>query len=210
MFCSKCGKEIQAGIKFCPGCGNPVEITSNPDNGQAETNQPTAQSEGADASAASSPMRAQAQPSTSPQGTNTKSYPNANAASIVYEKYKGYWSTGRLTIGIISILLFVFITFQSCAVGVGNALMESEATSGSQGAITAFCYLIAGIVGIATRNIPSKTGAFVAGGFYWVGALFTIGTGDTYGDLPLWGTLSVIFGLVFIISAIKTRGGKKG
>lgn len=25
MFCKSCGKEISAGIKFCPSCGNPID-----------------------------------------------------------------------------------------------------------------------------------------------------------------------------------------
>lgn len=48
-------------------------------------------------------------------------------------KRKGVWSSGRLTIGIISIVLFLFIALQSCAVGVGNALQENNSTSGVQG-----------------------------------------------------------------------------
>ena len=125
---------------------------------------------------------------------------------IVYMKHKGFWSTGRLVVGIFSILLFVFITFQSCVAGLGNALMENGATSGTQGMITALCYLIAGIVGIATRNSLSKIGPIITAVIYWIGALFTIGAGETYGDLPIWGTFCVIFGLVFMVAAIKTTG----
>lgn len=124
-------------------------------------------------------------------------------------KAKGYWSTARLVIGIVSILFFVFITFQSCTVGLGNALMENEATSGSQGVIMALAYCIAGIVGIVTRNSVSKGGPIAAAVIYWIGAIFTIGSGDTYEDLPIWGTIAVIFGFVFLYSAIKTTGESK-
>lgn len=124
---------------------------------------------------------------------------------IVVEKQKGFWSTGRLTIGILSILLFAFVSFQSCAAGISNALEENGATSGSDGLFVSICFLIAGIIGICTRNSASKIGAFITTAFYWIGAFMTIGTGKTYGDLPVWGTLSFIFGIVFLISAIKTK-----
>lgn len=29
MFCEKCGKKLEAGVKFCPSCGNQVEIPEN-------------------------------------------------------------------------------------------------------------------------------------------------------------------------------------
>lgn len=139
----------------------------------------------------------------------TQNSGDQNGNRNVAEKQKGYWSTARLVIGIVSILFFVFITFQSCTVGLGNALMENEATSGSQGVIMALAYCIAGIVGIVTRNSVSKGGPIAAAVIYWIGAIFTIGSGDTYEDLPVWGTIAVIFGFVFLYSAIKTTGESK-
>lgn len=127
------------------------------------------------------------------------------AKKVSIAKEKGYWSTGRLTIGIISIVLFFLVAFQSCAAGVSNAMKNNNATSGSSGLFVAFCLLIAGIVGICTRNANSKVGAIVTCIFYWLGALLTVGTGSTYGDLPIWGGISFIFGVVFAISAIKTK-----
>ena len=32
MFCTKCGKEINPGAKFCAGCGTPVEANSTTNN----------------------------------------------------------------------------------------------------------------------------------------------------------------------------------
>ena len=29
MFCEKCGKKLEDGVKFCPSCGNQVEIPEN-------------------------------------------------------------------------------------------------------------------------------------------------------------------------------------
>ena len=49
-------------------------------------------------------------------------------------------------------VLFALISFQSCAAGLGNALSDSGEVSGSAGMLLAFCMLIAGIVGVATRS----------------------------------------------------------
>lgn len=69
--------------------------------------------------------------------------------------------TTKLVLGIISIILFVFVTLQSCAAGVANTLENNGEVSGSAGLILAFCLLIAGIVGIATRN-GKNAGAYVS------------------------------------------------
>lgn len=61
-------------------------------------------------------------------------------------------------------VLFIFIMFQSCAAGVGNALAENGEVSGSAGAILAFFMLAAGIIGVATRNATKGGGALTAGG----------------------------------------------
>lgn len=126
-----------------------------------------------------------------------------NVINVVKEN--GYWSTGRLTIGIISIILFFLVSFQSCAAGLSNAMQNNSASSGTSGVFLAFCLLIAGIVGICTRNSKSKIGPIVSCVFYWLGSLLTVGTGSTYGDLPIWGGLSFIFGIIFVVSAIKTK-----
>ncbi|WP_269477797.1 DUF5067 domain-containing protein [Hominibacterium faecale] len=123
-------------------------------------------------------------------------------------KKKGYLSTGRLVIGIISMILFIFIAFQSCAAGLSNALEENNALSGSAGLFTAIMFLVAGIVGVCTRNTRGIVGPIITAVLYFIGAAFTIGTGDTYGDLPIWGALSAIFGLMLVFCVVKTKLGK--
>ena len=80
--------------------------------------------------------------------------------------------TAKLVIGIISMVLFVLVAFQSCAAGLGNALADNGEVSGTSGMLLAFCMLIAGIVGVATRK--SKGGGIVAGVFYLLGGLLGI------------------------------------
>ena len=132
--------------------------------------------------------------------------PNPNAVlETVRIGYHGVWSSGRLVIGILSILLFVIISFQSCAAGLGNALQDNNETSGTAGGLLAFMLLVAGIVAVCTRNVRAKFGIVSPTIFYWLGALFTVGQGTYYKDLPIWGGLSFLFGIVFILAAIKTK-----
>lgn len=135
-------------------------------------------------------------------GNPNESYKKVN---VVFEKHKGVWSAGRLAIGIISIVLFVFIAFQSCVVGVSNTLEENGSTSGSSGFWLAVFMLIAGIVGICTRNSNSKVGAIITTVLYWFSALYSVGESRTYPDIAVWGSIAFIFGIVFLVCAIKTK-----
>lgn len=31
MYCTRCGKELEAGTKFCPNCGEPVRLENRTD-----------------------------------------------------------------------------------------------------------------------------------------------------------------------------------
>lgn len=111
--------------------------------------------------------------------------------------------TTRMIIGIISIVLFILVSLQSCAAGVGNALQSNGEVSGSAGLILSICMLIAGIVGIAAR--ASKGGAIVAGCFYAFGGLVGVVNVGSYADLMVWSVLSFVFAAVFIIGAIMQK-----
>lgn len=109
--------------------------------------------------------------------------------------------TTRLVIGIISIVLFVIISLQSCAAGIGNALSDNGEISGSAGFFLALCMMVAGIIGVSARR--SKTGSIAAGIFYFLGGLTGIVNAGSYSDLVIWSVLSFIFGTVFIITGVK-------
>jgi len=112
--------------------------------------------------------------------------------------------TAKLIIGIISIVLFVIIMFQSCATGVVNALdNNNEDISGSAGLLLAIAMLIGGIIGIAARK--SKGGSITAGAFYILGAIIGFANLGTFGDLIVWSVLSLAFGGLFIIGSILSK-----
>lgn len=110
----------------------------------------------------------------------------------------------KLILGIISIVLFIIITFQSCAVGVVNAIdSNTQDTSGGAGILLAFAMLIAGIVGITTRS--SKGGGITAGIFYVISAIIGFANLGTFGDLVVWSVIALAFGLVYIIGSLMMK-----
>ena len=115
--------------------------------------------------------------------------------------------TTKLILGIISIVLFFFVSFQSCAAGLGNALTNSGEVSGTAGILLAFCMLIAGIVGICTRK--SKGGGITAGIFYLIGGLLGITNYGRFSDLAIWSALCFIFGIVFIFGSLRMKKSQK-
>lgn len=118
------------------------------------------------------------------------------------EKHHGYLSNGRLAIGIISIVLFIFVTFQSCAAGLGNILSENESSSGTLGVMLSLCMLVGGIIGICTRNSKGRSGPIISMSFYALGAIFAFGGVSTFGDLMIWGMVSLFFGIFFFACGV--------
>ena len=115
--------------------------------------------------------------------------------------------TAKLVIGIISMVLFVLVAFLSCVGGFGYAFAVFGDVSGCSGLLLAFCMLIAGIVGVATRK--SKGGGIVAGVFYLLGGLLGIVNYGSFSDLAIWSVLCFIFGAVFILGSLKMKKADK-
>ena len=112
--------------------------------------------------------------------------------------------TARLVIGILSMVLFLIIMFQSCAAGIGEALTGSEEGSGGTGTFVALMILVAGIIGVCTRK--GVAGAFVSAGFYTVAGIVGISSiGSIFADLVIWGIVSLIFAVIFVFGGILTK-----
>jgi hypothetical protein len=147
--------------------------------------------------------------------TNTEVQEQVEKEVKIPSEEKGTWAKTKLVLGIISILLFFLITLQSCAAGLSNTLSENGSSSGSLGLYLAIFMLIAGIIGIVTRKSSGKGGTIAAIVFYWLGALITVGGADSFSDLIIWGTVSFIFGFVFLgsilvnLSVFNTEKNKK-
>ncbi len=114
--------------------------------------------------------------------------------------------TVKLVIGILSMVLFLIITFQSCAAGIGNALAENGESSGTAGFFLAICMLVAGIVSVAAKKSIGAT--CTAAGFYVCGGILAFSNAGSFGDLKIWGTLSIIFAALYVFFAFKMKKGK--
>lgn len=112
--------------------------------------------------------------------------------------------TWKLVSGILSIILFVLVTFQSCAAGMYNAMTENGESSGSAGIIVAIMLLAGGIVSIATRN-GGKGGNIPIIILYAIGALFGFTMAGSYSDLVIWAGWCLICAVFAIISLMKGK-----
>jgi Ca2+/Na+ antiporter len=113
----------------------------------------------------------------------------------------------KLVAGILSIVLFVFVTFQSCAAGLANSLEENGEVSGSAGLIVAVFMLVGGIVSIATRNSEKKGGNIALIVLFGLAALIGFAGAGSFGDLKIWSGWCLI-NLILAVVALIT-GGKK-
>ena len=104
----------------------------------------------------------------------------------------------RIAIGVISIILFIIVMFQSCAAGVAEAIGDDKkSTASGAGIILAFVFLAAGILSICLRG--GKMSAFVLGAVYILAGIIAIAFRGFYGDLIIWGSVSIVFGVLNII-----------
>lgn len=113
--------------------------------------------------------------------------------------------TWKLVSGVLSIILFVFVMFQSCAAGLVNTLEENGEVSGSAGVIVAIMLLAGGIVSIATRK-GGKGGNIAIIVLYGIGAFFGFLLAGNYSDLNIWAFWCLICVVIAIAALIK---GKK-
>jgi Ca2+/Na+ antiporter len=116
--------------------------------------------------------------------------------------------TWKLVSGILSIILFVIVTFQSCAAGVVNTVEGNGDVSGTAGMLVAILMLTGGIVSIATRK-SKKNGGNIA--LIILFGLATIVGYSNYGiftNLIFWSTWCLI-NAFFAVLALFTKKKKK-
>lgn len=124
-------------------------------------------------------------------------------------KNKVPMSICRLVVGIISIVLSVLISFQSIVIGIYSAAVANGDTGGARGLFLGLAFLIAGIVGIATRNIDNKNPAVFCEVTYLVGFLLGRDGSEIFSDLKIWSYLSMVFFVIYIIAIVKIEKAKK-
>lgn len=114
----------------------------------------------------------------------------------------------KLVSGILSMILFAVVTFQSCAVGVANSLSESEEVSGSAGILLAVLMLAGGIVSVATRKAVKNGGNIALIILFGLAALIGFANYGSYSDLAIWSGWCLINAVIAVV-AIVTGKNKK-
>jgi hypothetical protein len=112
----------------------------------------------------------------------------------------------KLVSGILSIVLFVFVAFQSCAAGLANSLSENGEVSGSAGIIVAVFMLAGGIVSIVTRSSEKKGGNIALIILFGLAALVGTAAHGSFSDLAVWAGWCAINAVLAAFSLFK---GKK-
>lgn len=110
------------------------------------------------------------------------------------------FKTWKLVSGILSIILFVFVSFQSCAAGLSNTLQENGEVGGSAGILVAIMLLSGGIVSIATRK-GGKGGNIALIVLFGIGALFGFVLAGSYLDLKIWASWCLVC-VIFAIACL--------
>jgi len=113
--------------------------------------------------------------------------------------------TWKLVSGILSIILFFIVTFQSCMAGLSNVLSANGEFGGSAGAILAVLMLAGGIVSIATRK-GSKGGNIALIVLFGIATLIGFSMAGSYADLNVWAAWCAINAVLAVVSLIKGNG----
>ncbi len=114
----------------------------------------------------------------------------------------------KLVSGILSIILFLFVSFQSCAAGLSNALENNGEISGSAGIVVAILMLAGGIVSIATRNSSKNGGNIALFILFGLAALVGFTNYGSYSDLAIWSGWCLINAVLAILSILVNRKRK--
>lgn len=111
----------------------------------------------------------------------------------------------KLVSGIISMVLFGLVVFQSCAAGVSNALEQNGESSGTAGIIVAFLMLAGGIVSVATRKAVGKGGNIALIVLFGLAALVGFTNYGSYSDLAIWSGWCVINAVIAVVDIVKNK-----
>lgn len=111
--------------------------------------------------------------------------------------------TWKLVSGILSCVLFAFVSFQSCAAGLSNALSENGERSGTSGLFLAFLMLVGGIVSIAVRKSTGRGGNIAIIIIDTLAALIGYSGAGSFADLKVWSTWCLICAVLALVCVIK-------
>lgn len=105
----------------------------------------------------------------------------------------------KIVSGVLSIVLSIFVCFQSMIAGLGNTLFSTGEISGSAGVFVSIMLLVGGIVSIVTSN-GSNGGDIALAVLFFLGAVTGFVLAGSYGDLVIWAFWCLICMFVALFS----------
>jgi len=112
--------------------------------------------------------------------------------------------TWKLVSGILSIIMFIVVGFQSCAAGISNTMEANGEVGGSAGVIVAIMLLAGGIVSVVTRK-GTKGGNIALIVLYGLGGLFGFALAGSYADLNIWAGWCLICAVLAVVSLVISK-----
>lgn len=106
----------------------------------------------------------------------------------------------KLVAGILSIIFFAIVIFQSCAAGVVNTLEDNGDVSGTAGFLVAILMLAGGIVSITTRGVKGKGGNIALIVLFVLAALIGFTNYGKFSDLVIWSGWCLINAAVAVLA----------
>ena len=123
------------------------------------------------------------------------------------KKGRGNMKTWKLVAGILSIILSVFVFFQSLLVGTANTMSANGEVGGSAGVFVSIFMLAGGIVSIAVRNSQKNGGNIAVVVLFLLASFLGIGLAGSFSDLNVWAGWCLINAVLVIISIFKQNKG---
>ncbi len=111
----------------------------------------------------------------------------------------------KLVAGILSIVFFLLVEFQSCAAGVVNSLEDNGDSSGSAGMFVGFLMLSGGIVSIVTRKAKKNGGNVALIILFGLAATIGFTNIGIFKDLAIWSGWCLINAFFALVSMRKNK-----
>jgi hypothetical protein len=98
----------------------------------------------------------------------------------------------KIASGILSLILGLMISLQSCAVGIGGSILDEESATqgGSVGFFVALLFFIGGAFSFALPKVSMVV--MIIAGFLGIAA----GSTTVYSDMTVWGVVALILAVL--------------
>ena len=116
--------------------------------------------------------------------------------------------TWKLVSGILSIIMFLLVVFQSCAAGISNTMEGNGEVGGSVGIFVAVLLLSGGIISVATRN-GGKGGNVALIVIFGLAAIMGFTGAGSYTDLMIWSCWCMVCVVMAIVALVKSKPKSK-